>query len=187
MTAILHLLGGNGVGKTTLMNTMKNTYKDVHGFSTGQILRKRYSPEYFQGQAAPESTEAEALEIYKEQIRDATFLNPETKLIISDGQPRKASQVNIVTGIFPMHQRDFLLMHLPHEMRKHRLSVRDQHDDAALDLAMERLNGDYRNTYECMIELARLRFHLDIVDLSIMSLGTLMYNLEKQYGLELKD
>jgi adenylate kinase family enzyme len=181
MTIVLHLLGNNGVGKTTIQREMVlRHHPRVAAISVGQVLRNRYPPGYFDGQAAPQKTEAEALKIYQEFVWKA--FEDCADLIIIDGQPRKASQVQIVDASEPRLQKDYLLLHASHEDRAHRLSARDV-DPEAVRLSMARLDNDYRNQYEVMIELAKLGKNLDICDTSEMSVAQICDELERRYGL----
>lgn len=177
---ILHLLGNTGAGKTTMMDLLyeRNTDAVAH-ISVGRELRKRYSPDYFNGQAAPEKTEVEALELYDLFI----YVNkhkPQVKLIVVDGQPRKASQVSRVLSLHPDCPHHFMLVHADHEVRARRLVGRDGDDPEKMRLAMARLDNDYRNQYECMIELARLKQELQIV-IAALPVGHLVREIEHVY------
>lgn len=159
---ILHLLGNTGAGKTTIMDTLhaRNTDAVAH-ISVGRELRKRYPPNYFDGQAAPQKTEVEALELYDLFIY-ANKRKPQVKLIVVDGQPRRASQVSAILSLHQDCPKRFLLIHADHDVREERLHGRDRGDPEKVKLAMARLNNDYRNQYECMIELTRFGRELQI-------------------------
>ncbi len=181
---ILHLLGNTGCGKTTLMDALiARNPSAITGISVGRELRKVYPPEYFQGQAAPTPTEQAALDLYRGFIETSVFHG--YRLIIVDGQPRKASQVGVIAFYAYMFTENvaFVLLDTPHATRAARLLQRDSHDPAKMALAEARLNNDYRNQYECMIELAKRRKHLDICDTTCYTVETLVTQFYDTYYL----
>ena len=176
---ILHLMGNTGAGKTSIMDALvaRNPGACV-GISVGRELRKKYPPEYFTGAAAPEHTEAEAMSLYRKFVQ----ANRQCALIVIDGQPRKDSQVMPSLELWP-GSHDFLLVHAPHNIRQERLIGRDSHDAAKMALAQARLDADYRNQYEVMVELARLGIHLEIVDSAKHDIQWVVERLEERYKL----
>lgn len=158
MSTIIHLLGNTGAGKTTFMDHITSTYpQHVAGISVGRELRKMFPPDYFQGQAAPTHTEELAMKLYADFVHEHEHL----PLIIVDGQPRKTSQVEPCLKVPGSHH--FWLFHAEHSTRELRLRTRDAGDAAKMDLALQRLDNDYRNQYEVMIKLAELGQGLLIV------------------------
>ena len=158
---VLHLLGNTGSGKTTLLDFLTSAWPDdITGISVGREFRKKYPPEFFEGQAAPAHTEQEAMSMYTDFVterRDHGY-----GLIIVDGQPRKQSQVAACINNASGLQHDFLLVHADHGIRNDRLD--SSRSGSSLELAIRRLDTDYRNQYEVMVELARLGLELNIVD-----------------------
>lgn len=179
---ILHVLGNTGSGKTTVMELVCQRNPGVaFGISVGKVLRKRYPPNYFEGQAAPQKTELEAMQIYREFVDCHSAPESSARLILVDGQPRKTSQV--AACLQPPTQgwrHEFLLFHVGEDVRWQRLTKRDAASEEALALANQRLAGDYKNTYEVMIELARLGLELQIADTSV-SVEHIVWMIENAY------
>jgi adenylate kinase family enzyme len=165
---ILHVLGNTGSGKTTVMELVcERNPRRASGISVGKELRKRYPPDYFEGQAAPQKTELEAMQIYREFVDYHTNPESHAQLILVDGQPRNTSQVAACLQVpTPGWRHEFLLFHVGELVRWQRLINRDAASEGALALANQRLTGDYKNTYEVMIEIARLGLKLQILDAS---------------------
>lgn len=179
---ILHLLGNTGCGKTTLMDRMVAAHPNtIAGISVGRELRKIHPPSYFQGQAAPECTEKEALDLYRGFVETSVFQG--YRLIIVDGQPRTETQVPIVVEEAYQHTGNvaFVLLDAPHALRAARLAQRDGDNPDAMALASARLDADYRNQYECMIALAKFRQHLDICDITQYTAEALVKNMLFRY------
>ena len=175
---VLHLLGNAGSGKTTLLDFLMELWPTaVTGISVGRELRKKYPPSYFAGQAAPEHTEREAMEMYTDFITDRRYLG--YKLIVIDGQPRKTSQVAPCIDSSADLQHDFLLIHADHVTRSDRLHASRVGD--SLKLATQRLDADYRNQYEVMVELARLGIELSIADSNIVDTPRLAMRIWSRY------
>lgn len=174
---ILHLLGNNGTGKTTLLDTLVERNAYCAGISVGRELRKRHPPEYFQGQAAPAHTESAAMELYRNFVDTTTASG--YQLIVVDGQPRNASQVTAC--LLANGNHEFLLLHAPHAVRHERLIRRDGADLSKLALATARLDADYRNQYEVMVELARLGIELQIADTASLSFQAMVDEIEATY------
>ena len=92
---ILHVLGNTGVGKTTVMDLVCQRNPGLaFGISVGRELRKRYPPSYFEGQATPQKTELEAMQIYREFVNFHSTPESSARLILVDGQPRKLKSLH---------------------------------------------------------------------------------------------
>lgn len=166
-TVILHLIGNNGVGKTSISRAVANLHDYACAVNVGQIFRRRYPPKHFQGQMAPSHTKKEALQIYRDEV--SNMLDCGMQLIVVDGQPRSTDQVRVVDQMFSFCTRKYLLLHLDHDIRKVRLEDRDGGNEGNLELSMHRLERDYRSTYEVIVELARIKVELDIFDVQNLS------------------
>ena len=178
---ILHLLGCNSVGKTTIMRAFCNfEFENVAAVSVGQLLRAKYPPEYFQGQMAPEHTEQEALQLYCDFVTNSIANGK--KLIVIDGQPRSISQIDGVHN-FPGNKitHKYVLIHADYKLREARVVKRDEQNQSALDLAQKRLMNDFRSTYEIMIELAKRGIHLDIYDSSNKTIDQMRDDFFNEY------
>jgi hypothetical protein len=132
----------------------------------GRMLRAKYPPEYFKGQAAPAHTAAEAWQLCIDGIEENIRLGK--KAILIDGQPRDEEQAEKVMGLPYMHV--FIGLHASIEVRRKRAIARDrgglsdeivnalvmgQPVDSSLippklQLSLDRLQNDYRNGYEVL-------------------------------------
>jgi adenylate kinase family enzyme len=169
-STILHLIGANGTGKTALLRYLE-LRPDLFGcIAVGQILRARHGDGFFKGQAAPEHTKAEAMEIYLKFVQDQLWAR--RPVIVVDGQPRAIDQVRIIDEYFrgrnDVHL-EFFLMHADHATRERRVWGRDILNKDAYALAMARLDNDYRMVYEQMIELSRLGYEIEICDTEVLT------------------
>lgn len=164
MAVVAHLMGPTCAGKSTLINRLLTIAPDLVGaVEVGKMLRAKYGEAYFKGQAAPEHTQAEAWSMYQSGVQDMIARNK--RLILVDGQPRDISQARQIIGLWRNpHRAEFLLIHADHEVREQRARATRQGDN--LELAVARLNNDYRNCYVVMTELLKRNEVIRVFDTS---------------------
>jgi hypothetical protein len=154
MKKLIFFLGPTNVGKTTLIEYCIKEYK-AHGVFVGRILRQKYGEDFFKGQAAPEHTKIESLEIMSNGINEGINLNKE--LILVDGQPRSDDQLNYIIINYLDHQLkdlevNFLLLHCSDSIRKRRMEDRDTEPEKR-KLAEQRFYGDLPQVYKLTHDL----------------------------------
>jgi len=159
MATLLHLLGCTGAGKTTILDAL-GTETAVGTVAVGRMFRAKYPPEYFQGQAAPKHTQDEALQMYQEGVQAEIAAGK--SLVLIDGQPRDFSQVAAITSMWPTHAVRYLLVHATQEVREARL--RESRSGSNLELALNRLEGDYKGLHEVTTELLLAGKKIEVVD-----------------------
>jgi predicted kinase len=167
------IMGTTCSGKSTFLNDAVKEYEDQVGIvQVGKLLRAKYPPEYFEGQAAPEKTKEEAWHICKEQV-DLHMLQGK-KIILVDGQPRDEEQANLCLDTWnkPNIHKHFILLDAPLEVRKSRAEKRfsKKHKDykANLKLAYNRLEGDCNNYYYVLKTLINHNTSIRYIDTSIV-------------------
>jgi len=161
MASIIHLMGPTCAGKSTIIDKLTELSQDVFTVQIGKILRKKYGEDYFKGQAAPEHTRDEALNLYFETINEG--ISQGKKLILVDGQPRDLDQARVMMKSWPDHRSSFLMVHAEHSIREARARA-GRKPGPDLDLAVARLVNDYRNCYVVMIQLLAKGYKVDVVD-----------------------
>jgi len=172
MANIVHVMGPTCAGKSTIIGLMASVdTSNVGTVEVGKMLREKYGADYFKGQAAPEHTQAEAWSMYLSGV--SAHLAAGKKLILVDGQPRELSQVKeaLRPDLWEDHVVEFLLIHASHEVRTKR--AMEGREGASLDLALKRLDNDYKNCYVVMVELLKDRKRILVLDTSDYTHGEL--------------
>jgi predicted kinase len=167
MSNVVHLMGPTCAGKSTLIQRLLTIAPDrVHAVEVGKMLRAKYGEDYFKGQAAPQHTQKEAWEMYVLGVREG--INAGKALILVDGQPRDISQAKDIIGLWRNpHRQSFVLIHASHEERERRARG-TRAPGPNLDLALARLNNDYKNCYVVMAELLKADEVIRVIDTSEM-------------------
>jgi hypothetical protein len=161
MASIVHMMGPTCAGKSTIIDRLQLLSEDVFTVQIGRLLRMKYGEDYFKGQAAPEHTRAEALELYFDTINEG--LSYGKKIILIDGQPRDLGQAKTMMSSWEDHKNAFVLIHADHDIREKRArSGRKPGPD--LDLAVARLVNDYANTYTVLVELIAHDYPIDVIN-----------------------
>lgn len=151
MSTILHLMGPTCAGKSTVIEALVNAAPEiVFPVQIGKILRAKYGEAYFQGQAAPEKTRQEAIDIYRQSVKEAIESGHE--LIVVDGQPRDVGQADEMMNSWKSHRNVFMLLTADHDVREQR-AREGRKPGPDLDLAVARLTNDYKNNYLVMSHL----------------------------------
>ncbi|MCC6425627.1 MAG: hypothetical protein IT435_02280 [Phycisphaerales bacterium] len=164
-SVVLHLMGPTCAGKSTLIQRLTQIApKTVHAVEVGRMLREKYGEPHFAGQAAPTHTQGEAWRMYTEGTKEGIAKG--RQIILVDGQPRDAQQARDAIGAwrFP-HRSEFLLIHADHDTREFR--ARKGRKGDSLELALQRMNNDYRNCYVVMTELCKQSIPIRVFDTSL--------------------
>jgi hypothetical protein len=83
------IVGPTCAGKTSLIDYLLQAHENWRAVCVGREMRRRYPPEFFQGQAALEATEPEVWELFAAHWRSAVAA--EAPVFLVDGQPRHPS------------------------------------------------------------------------------------------------
>jgi len=159
MTYLNFLLGPTNVGKTTLIDQAVKEL-NAHGVFVGRVLRAKYGEDYFKGQAAPEHTKKESLEIMDQGITEG--LNCYKPLILVDGQPRSDDQLEyIIEKYLKRSYTDmtvsFLLLYCSDEVRRKRMESRDLTPEKKR-LTEQRFYGDLPQVHKLIHDLIILGY-----------------------------
>jgi hypothetical protein len=133
----VYVMGPTNAGKSTLMDVIR-CMPMVATVEVGKMLRAKYPPEHFQGQAAPKHTAAEAIKMCLDGIHGAKAEGKSVAFV--DGQPRDIEQARELCGI--KNRRVFLVLIAPEDVRTGRAQERDGADPAKLELSLKRMRGD---------------------------------------------
>jgi adenylate kinase family enzyme len=148
MKTLVFVLGATNAGKSTFLEAIKTEYPSTFLVQLGKYFRSKYPPEYFQGQAAPASTQKEAMRVLFEQIALAETENFDHILV--DGQPRDIEQAMEIQARAKsmVPERDIFAIHLtaPKSVRESRAVARDT--GSALALSLARMDNDVLCVYE---------------------------------------
>lgn len=167
MSNVVHLMGPTCAGKSTLIQRLLAIAPSrVHAVEVGKMLRAKYGEDYFKGQAAPQHTQGEAWEMYLLGVKQG--ISEGKDIILVDGQPRDIQQARDVIGLWRNpHRASYLLIHANHEERERRARG-TRAPGPNLDLALARLNNDYKNCYVVMAELMMKDQMIRVIDTSSM-------------------
>jgi hypothetical protein len=152
------VIGATNSGKSTFLHDVADCWKDKVGLvEVGKTLRAKYGASYFNGQAAPEKTAAEAWQLMLDGIEAHDQAGKE--IILVDGQPRSEQQcLDILKQyVLPVYEKDRLklpkydarILHLyaPESVRLERAKKRDGEDPEKLALSLARMKGDTVGLY----------------------------------------
>jgi hypothetical protein len=130
------IMGPTNAGKSTLIQATKDYYPQFGTVEVGKLMRAKYPPEFFQGQAAPKHTAVEAWQMMLDGIADAGA----KKAVLIDGQPRDIEQCE--RSILLPYPKLYIVLTASAEVREFRARARDSADPKRLELALARLHGD---------------------------------------------
>lgn len=162
-------MGPTCAGKSTIINGLLSLSDKVGAVQIGKLMRKKYGEAHFNGQAAPEHTKVEALQMYFDEIKKLAAAGKE--LILVDGQPRDIEQAQVMTQAWPGFDCEYFLITADHAVREER-ARKDREPGPNLDLAIARLTNDYKSNYLVMVELIARNIPIRIVDTSSKSFDT---------------
>jgi adenylate kinase family enzyme len=143
---LISILGPTCAGKSTLINTLRTLDsgkgpRRIGFIEVGKILRAKYSPEHFQGQAAPQHTQLEAWTLFLDSLVQYTLEGYDA--VVVDGQPRSVDQAHMILNIAFNGNVNYHAIYLtaPLDVRQARCAARDISPEAK-KLTEERLVGD---------------------------------------------
>lgn len=154
---LVFVIGATNAGKSLFMDAAKE-HDNLGTVEVGRMMREKYPPEHFQGNAAPEHTVAEAWAMMREGI-DAHL---DKRYIFIDGQPRDKKQAEDITRLWPAAW--FMLLAASHETREARAMQRDGDDPARMALTRARLDTDYRGLFDVLQVLITNKARLRVFD-----------------------
>jgi hypothetical protein len=150
MIKTFYLMGITCTGKDYFIERAMQRHPTLFGcVQVGKEFRRRYTASHFQGSAAPDHTEREAIEIFEEQHEQA--VKDGFKYILVSGQPRRLSQIEPCLTF--SKGGTIIFMRTPHETILERLSIRFENDKEGYDLSMQRLVNDKIQLYDVIFEL----------------------------------
>ena len=134
---LVFVLGATNAGKSTLMDSVRS-YPRIGTVEVGKMMRAKYPPEYFKGNASPAHTNDEGIRMGLDGIiaEEAAWKD----ICFIDGQPRTLKQVDAFCAL--PNPKSFLHLWAPDSVRRERAIARDGHDAVKLGLSLERLHGD---------------------------------------------
>jgi adenylate kinase family enzyme len=140
---IIYVVGATNTGKTTLLEKVKEKWPElVHLIQVGKILRSKYPPEYFEGQAAPSKTQEEAIQL----VLDGIKAGENKQFILVDGQPRDTTQADTLCQLPTFRDQIIIELVAPREIRVKRAEARDT--GSKLELSLQRMDKDILCTHE---------------------------------------
>ena len=186
---IFAILGPTCAGKTTFLEYAKQEKGDkVHLVEVGKEMRERYPADYFQGQDAPQHTQAEAWELCIDGINKG-LEDPNVQIILVDGQPRSLDQVDkmieISKGRIPCVYFAFTA---DREERERRIGVRfdpnNPEHTKSIELAKARIVNDMITGYEMLVELLSRGQTVQVVKTNSSScFGDILKKMERFYSM----
>lgn len=150
---LIFVIGATNAGKSTLIAAAKEL---GHGtVEVGKMMRAKYPPEYFKGQACPAHTEVESWDMMLEGVEQVRKQGLRACFI--DGQPRTHSQLAKVIALHDAPGSSIAFLHLwaPRDVREARARERDKNDPGRLALSLERLDGDLAVLYDITALIVR--------------------------------
>lgn len=153
MTSIWFIMGPTCSGKSTFLRTAEAYFKpgDLGLVEVGKMMRAKYPPEYFKGQAAPSHTAREAWEMCSTKIDEHRTAGK--RIVLVDGQPRDGHQALKASVLYPNAR--YLWLSASLEVRRARgESTRDPEEFKTL--TEPRLTNDMIQHYETMWSLVMM-------------------------------
>lgn len=152
---LIFITGATNAGKSTLIEGASK-WRNVGVVSVGAMMRAKYHPSHFKGQANPAHTRAEALEMMMEGILQQ--IGAGLRTILVDGQPRDVDQLREIDSILwqrtdHVFECSFIHLFAPEIIRFTRALNRDRDDPHKLMLSYQRLRGDIPELYNVLTAL----------------------------------
>ena len=149
--------------RRAFLEEARKRFGERAGFvEVGKAFRAKYPPEYFKGQASPQHTRQEAVQLYLD-LAAAELGKPQVEAVFVDGQPRSADQVEVCLNNFSHCSKFFLHLDAPPDVRRDRIKFRfpsakfsqdsRRWDDLAAQLAWERIDNDRLAYYDTLVAL----------------------------------
>jgi adenylate kinase family enzyme len=159
---IIYVVGATNTGKTTLLEKVKEKWPElVHLIQVGKILRSKYPPEYFEGQAAPSKTQEEAIQL----VLDGIKAGENKQFILVDGQPRDTTQADTLCQLPTFRDQIIIELVAPREIRVKRAEARDT--GSKLELSLQRMDKDILCTHEVRVACIQYNMTWISVDTSL--------------------
>lgn len=129
----------------------------------GKILRAKYPPGHFDGQANPKKTQSEAWQLCEQGVQQC--VDEGKQVILIDGQPRDVSQVGLCVYSFPSSEYEliYLLVDAALDERDRRARLSRSGEDLET-LAIPRLTNDMISYYPVLVELIKMNLKLRVFD-----------------------
>lgn len=150
ISRLVFVMGPTNAGKSTLLDAARNL-PDFGLIEVGKMMRAKYPPEHFKGQANPKHTAVEAWQMFTDSLAAHTAAGKEYVLV--DGQPRDDEQCAAALAL--PNPKMFLNLWAPVAIREARARARDT-DPEKLALSLARLHGDLPKLYD-LISLLNAR------------------------------
>lgn len=167
---IFAIMGCSCSGKSTFIEEVKNVINSsspafkMGTVEVGKMLRAKYPPSHFQGQAAPAHTQEEAWALCLESIKE--LLEKNVKVIFVDGQPRSIDQIFRMAKL--PEQLDvcvrYVSLYTDPLTRMQRGIYRDSLNRHAMYLTMQRFHNDPPAQYEIIMNLLAAGTVVRVVD-----------------------
>lgn len=177
MTKILCVIGKTGVGKTTrISDLVKNDY-GVLPIYIGRECREKFG-EYnitrMSNASAPDELDSfiyGLIDDHIKRVRDGSG-NRETKTVVLDGFPRKASQVDwLVRKVEKGCHVEIELLTCPEDERRKRLDTRDGEDPDKVELTKERIKVESANLFETLVRVSSCNTIDKYIPINIVNVG----------------
>jgi adenylate kinase family enzyme len=149
---LIFVIGATNSGKGTFLAQTKAIFGDKVGLvEVGKMMRAKYPPEHFQGQAAPSHTQDEAWAMMQSRISE--LVDQKVPIIVVDGQPRDHKQLHGILNEYGEHNKVFVHLFASKQCRLARALQRDAPDVSKIMLSLDRLTGDIPVLYEILSTL----------------------------------
>jgi hypothetical protein len=167
------LFGVTCVGKDYFIERAMQRHPKVFGaVQVGKEFRRRYPPGHFKGSAAPDHTEKEAFDIFKEQHDKAVADGFE--IILISGQPRRVSQVE------PVLRYAFgtvIFLNASDQLIEERMRKRFENDKEGFTLAQQRIVNDKIQLYSTIHQLLLFKIEIHAIDVEKDNIDTVIDKL----------
>lgn len=165
---IFFIMGTTCSGKSTFLRMAQEKLlgEDLVGLvEVGKMMRAKYPPEHFAGQASPEHTRHEAWQMCEDTVFELAGYGK--RIILVDGQPRDPEQVHLCRSRFnfPEFETHFVLIDASLSVREHR-ARRDRSGSDLETLAIPRLTHDMQTYFSVLVELLKHNERIQIFDTS---------------------
>ncbi len=148
MIGLYFVMGATNAGKSTFLEHMSRDRNSQVGLvEVGKMMRAKYPPSFFAGQAAPSHTATEAWQMMVDRI--AEHQRNGKRFAFIDGQPRDIEQAKKILRDYWEHS-SFINLYCPEYVRRARAEKRDAADPEKLRLSMLRMQGDIPKLYDVL-------------------------------------
>jgi hypothetical protein len=146
---LIFVIGATNAGKSTLLDSVRS-YPGIGLVEVGKMMRAKYPPEHFAGQASPTHTAAEAWMMFGSRVIECAADG--CRVAFVDGQPRDMTQCESILAL--PNPKLFLHLWAPIHVREERARKRDSDptvpdaENQKLQLALKRVIGDIPKLYD---------------------------------------